>query len=75
MWENKKLTECEICGMKFLLNKKDIYMVKKATSLSNALIGGGDIFDAIDCPTCGTQILLKIRLPKLQTDDVVEEQI
>lgn len=54
MLENQKLTECEICGMKFLPNKKDIYMVKKATSLSNALIGGGDIFDAVDCPTCGT---------------------
>lgn len=32
MLENKNLMKCEICGMKFLLDKKDIYMVKKATS-------------------------------------------
>ena len=72
MLKNKKLTKCQICGMKFLPDKKDVYMVKQAATLSNVFIGGGDIFDAIDCPTCGTQILLKTRIPKLQEESTNE---
>lgn len=65
---NKKFTRCEVCGMKFLPDKKDIYTVKQETSLANVLTGGESIFDAIDCPRCGTQVLLKIRTPKIQEE-------
>lgn len=55
--------QCNICNFEFKIDKKQKYQVK-SDSIMFRPIG---IYDAIDCPNCGSQILIKIRLPKLTT--------
>lgn len=58
--------KCTICGKRFSVKKKDVYnvVVNKNEGL---IIPCNVIFDAIDCPKCGCQHLLKER--KLREDE------
>ena len=52
--------KCTICGKWFSVNKKFVYnvVVNKNEGL---IIPCNVIFDAMDCPKCGCQYLLKER--------------
>ena len=52
--------KCTICGKRFSIKKKYVYnvVVNKNEGL---LVACNVIFDAIDCPNCGCQHLLKER--------------
>ena len=58
--------KCTICGKRFSVKKKYVYNVvfKQYEVLS---FTGDVIFDAMDCPNCGCQHLLKER--KLREDE------
>ena len=66
MSQGKK--KCDICGNGINLKKKDIYLVNK--SFFPPLI-----YDAIDCPFCGCQTLLKIRYSKSTNKENNKEEI
>ena len=55
--------KCTICGKRFGVKKKFVYnvVVNKNEGL---IIPCNVIFDAIDCPECGCQHLLKARNPR-----------
>lgn len=48
----KPLNCCEVCGSKLEIHAGNVYSVKEEKEL----------FDAIDCPVCGCQKVLKRRL-------------
>lgn len=58
--------KCTICGKRFSVKKKYVYNV--VFKQNEVLTFAGDvIFDAMDCPNCGCQHLLKER--KLREDE------
>lgn len=59
----EKKQQCNVCNFEFKIDKKQKYQVKS----DSIVFGPVGIYDAIDCPNCGSQILIKIRLPKLTT--------
>ena len=58
--------KCTICGKRFSVKKKYVY--KLVINQNEMFKFNGDvIFDAMDCPKCGCQHLLKERkLPKYE---------
>ena len=58
--------KCTICGKRFSVKKEFVY---KVVINQNEMFKftGGVIFDAMDCPKCGCQHLLKER--KLRGDE------
>lgn len=53
--------KCDICGNGITLKKKDIYSVWKSEFPNMPLV-----YNAIDCPFCGCQTLLKVRYRKVE---------
>lgn len=64
---SKKIT-CEVCGCRLIPTKEAVYQTRSRLSLIAPLTGEPSVFDTIDCPRCGCQILLKIRGPKYIED-------
>ena len=62
--------KCKSCGKKFTPIKGAVYQVREESTLVEA-IGGNTkkIYEAIDCPKCGCQKLLGIRIPKFEETD------
>lgn len=50
--------KCSICGYEFMPIREKIYVVTDTNIITNTM------YDATDCNICGTQIILKRRLPK-----------
>ena len=53
--------KCKVCGKRIKLNKDNMYMVKISEGIFS--FKTPRIFDAIDCPKCGTQNILCVREP------------
>lgn len=58
--------KCDVCGKRFVPKKEAIYKVDENACISGILPGMQKAQDAIDCPKCGCQHVLKERLPKLE---------
>lgn len=56
---------CKVCGTRFEITKENMYLAREPSGLSN-YADPAKIYEAIDCPTCGCQRLLGIRLPKVE---------
>ena len=48
--------KCEVCGNEFEAAKEDHYIAR-----DKGLFCEGDLYDAYDCPKCGSQIIAKER--------------
>ena len=55
--------KCKICGKRFALVKDRMYMVIEKPSLDRLFSKSQMVWDAIDCPRCGCQVLVGNRLP------------
>ena len=55
--------KCKVCGKRYMPCKETTYQVKEELSGLAALSEKYTIYDATDCPRCGTQCLLGIRVP------------
>lgn len=58
------MRRCDVCGKWFALSKEHIYQVSEPYSVSGMSIDTIRVLDAMDCPHCGCQTLLKVRMPK-----------
>lgn len=61
--------KCGVCGKRLSISKDEIYMVIESQGFAAALTAPPQKFDAIDCPRCGCQQLLAVRMPRLKKDD------
>ena len=50
-----KKQKCKACGFKFRLEKENRYLVRKGTSVAEALTERPIIIEMFDCPQCGCQ--------------------
>lgn len=64
---NQGKKKCDVCNNEITLKKKEIYSVY-VSSFPQPI----KIYNAIDCPFCGCQTLLKLRYPK--KNDVEQER-
>ena len=57
------MKKCSVCGTKLLPQKESVYKVVEAVTALESLAKSRHVYDAIDCPRCGCQEVLKIRMP------------
>ena len=58
--------KCCVCGMRLEPRKETVYQVSESLSVTQALTDTAKVFDAIDCPRCGCQHVLKVRMPRFE---------
>ena len=58
------MMKCKVCGKRFNPDKNNVYKVHETLGITEALTKHPKTFDATDCPRCGCQHLLSIRLPQ-----------
>lgn len=57
-------TKCSVCGKRFMPYKESVYLASETPTFGTFfLTKAPTAYDAIDCPRCGCQKLLKIRIP------------
>ncbi len=49
--------KCEVCGNEFEEEKENHYIARDKM----AMVGEPTVYDAYDCPKCGSQIIVKER--------------
>ena len=54
--------KCKVCGKRFKPNKDKTYMVMEDLWVLDCITKPARVIDAVDCPRCGCQQLLGIRL-------------
>ena len=52
-----KMFKCEVCGNEFEEAKENHYIARDKM----AMVGEPTVYDAYDCPKCGSQIIAKER--------------
>lgn len=61
-----KKQKCNICGNRFKLTKDIVYTAQEQQTLSDIISLKVVTFSAVDCPKCGCQIPLAVRVPKVE---------
>lgn len=54
--------KCEICRNKFEPKKEEMYFAHEKMSMTEAITKKPYIYECFDCPECGHQIIVSIRL-------------
>ena len=74
----EKKIKCSTCGNRIPPNREAIYQVTEAFSLVDSLSKARKEYDAIDCPVCGCQNLLSVRMPRVyeaNSNNVINDDI
>ena len=58
------MRKCNVCGKRFTLSKEHVYQVSEPQPVTKMLVDAVKVYDVMDCPQCGCQMLLKVRMPK-----------
>ena len=67
----KKKT-CGVCGYRVTPTKEEIYVAEEPRGFMDALTKPPMRFSAMDCPRCGCQIPLAIRVPRVDLPTITE---
>ena len=68
---SKKIT-CGVCGYRITPKKEEIYVAEEPRAFVDALTKPPTRFNAMDCPRCGCQIPLAIRVPRVDLPTITE---
>jgi len=59
-------TKCKVCGKKFMPGKdQPVYLVGERLSVVEVMTKMPKAYEAVDCPRCGCQNLLNIRMSEI----------
>ena len=61
-----KYLKCNVCGSQFVPKRDQIYQAQERLGITQSLSQASKIFDVIDCPTCGCQVILSVRMPRVK---------
>lgn len=67
----KKKT-CGVCVYRVTPTKEEIYIAEEPRGFTECLTKPPTRFNAIDCPRCGCQIALAIRVPRVDLSPIAE---
>ena len=65
--------KCSVCGKRFMPNKESVYLASECPSVIDVFTKAQREYEAVDCPRCGCQKLLKIRVPKIEEGGLKDE--
>jgi DNA-directed RNA polymerase subunit RPC12/RpoP len=60
------MIKCVVCRKHIPVTKHQVYRVTEPQSITGAFSTPAKMYDAVDCPVCGCQHLLKVRLPEVK---------
>lgn len=60
---------CKICGYRFELKKENKYLAHENKNVSDVFTETHYIYECFDCPECGCQLKVNIRMPQFFDDD------
>lgn len=69
-----KKTECRVCGYRFKPERETIYTAEEPRSALEMLTNAPARFSAVDCPSCGCQIRLADRAPRVGYPSATEQE-
>lgn len=69
----KKKKKCGVCGYRFAPQKEEIYTAEEPRSIAECFSKPPTRFSAVDCPRCGCQIALAIRVPHVTVPPTIEK--
>ena len=61
--------KCKVCKKRFKPTKEDRYEVAESKSIIGAIATAEKKYDAFDCPHCGVQHLVNVRLERVKEHD------
>ena len=63
--------KCKVCGMRFTPNAEKRYLATERLAPLASLTTAAKVYECFDCPRCGCQNFVNIRMPKyeVKTDD------
>ena len=64
-----KKVKCRVCGTRFYPYKENVYVVQEKDGIITGLTTPRRMYNVIDCPKCGCQIVLKRRLEAATADE------
>lgn len=67
----EKKTVCGVCGYSFTPKKEEVYTAAEPRA-PFAFFTTPTQFSATDCPRCGCQIPLAVRVPRVTAPDTIE---
>ena len=70
MFRKKKV--CSVSGYRFTPTKEEVYTAEEPRAFVEALTTPPTRFSATDCPRCGCQIPLAVRVPRVTVPDLIE---
>lgn len=65
---SKKIT-CGVCGYRITPKKEEIYVAEEPRAFVDALTKPPTRFNAMDCPRCGCQIMLSVRVDRVNVPE------
>lgn len=71
---SKKKTECRVCGYRFTPEREALYTAEEPRSALEMLTAAPVRFSAVDCPSCGCQIRLADRAPRVTVPEINEQE-
>lgn len=66
--------KCRICGKRFVPCKENVYQAREQMGVISALTTPYHIYDVIDCPRCGCQVNLSVRMERVNATNQEEEE-
>jgi predicted RNA-binding Zn-ribbon protein involved in translation (DUF1610 family) len=60
--------KCTACGQRFAPDKAAIYTARKPQGFFEGITAPVEMYDAMDCPRCGCQNALAVRMPKVPAE-------
>lgn len=64
---------CDVCGRGTMPTKETIYIAEEPRGAMEMLTQPQKLFNAMDCPCCGCQIVLNRRFPRVGTEPNKEQ--
>jgi len=64
----KHKVKCNVCGHRFHIVKAHVYQAAEAKGVMKALTDGTRTFDVMDCPNCGCQKAIGVRMAKCRPE-------
>lgn len=68
------MMKCSVCDKRFVPRKENVYQVREKAEGLTKLTHSDYIYDVIECPRCGCQKKLAIRIPRISVSEQEEEQ-
>lgn len=70
---SRKKTVCGVCGYRFVPTKENIYTAEEPRTMFETISKAPTRFSVVDCPRCGCQIPLAIRVPRVDLSPVADQ--